>query len=83
MKRKCLTPGAFWFFKKDEWRPSLDFSVSVPREVLDKLGERKCRELEKAFHDAIEPILGPRWPKTWRGKTKDASEQSAKGGDHA
>lgn len=61
--RKCKTPGAYWFFEKKDWSPGLTFSVSVPREVLEKIGARQAAALEKAFHDAIEPLLAPIWVK--------------------
>lgn len=58
----CKTPGAFWFFKMEAPR-HINFSVSMPREVLDAIDEKRAARLEKAFHDAIEPILGPIWKK--------------------
>lgn len=69
MRRKCLTPGAFWHFAKNDWSPGLKFSVSVPREVLQKIGKKRAAELEKAFHDAIEPLLAPLWVKPAQDKT--------------
>jgi hypothetical protein len=62
-KKVCLTPGAYYYTAVDRYSRRIKFSVSMPIEVIDKIDERRMRRIEKAFHDAIEPILGPIWPK--------------------
>jgi hypothetical protein len=62
-KKVCLTPGAYYYTAVDHHNRKITFSISMPLEVIDKLDERRVRRIEKAFHDAIEPILGPIWPK--------------------
>ena len=62
-KKVCLTPGAYFYTAPDRYNRRIKFSVTIPLEVFDKIDERRMVRLEKAFHDAIEPILGPIWPK--------------------